>query len=194
MATRDCSGGFEVAAAVLAARDADDVSAGRDGCGCIVGSVAAEDDLSWFDRLAGAIAGAKAGCGDELSTLAVVVAVCADVEFEVPVQAEGRELDAGDVMSGARSKAARTPPRRSSRWSRNGRRRRSMTWTCCTTAGRAGCSPTCVHRPRWRHSCGPSPSATCVSSTRWPLGSSRGWPQRPRAAGAGEHCHGQESP
>jgi hypothetical protein len=45
-----------------------------------------------------------------------------------------------------------------------------MTWTCCATAGWAGCSPGCARPRRWGRSCGASPSATSANSTRWPPG------------------------
>ena len=52
-------------------------------------------------------------------------------------------------------------------------RTRSRTWTCCATAGWAGCSTGCGRRRRWARSCGASPSATSASSTPSPPGC---WP------------------
>ena len=96
----------------------------------------------------------------------------------------GRAVRAGDAARRAADdrgrRAARTPRRRSSRWSPgwSPARTRSTTWTCCATAGWAGCSPGCAPRRRWARSCARSPSATSASSTPSPPGCWPGWPRR----------------
>ena len=75
------------------------------------------------------------------------------------------------------------------RWSRgwSPARTRSMTWTCCGTAGWVGCSPGCGRRRRWARSCARSRSGMSGSSTRSPPAVDHGWQpgETPLLAGAG---------